>query len=78
LVAVNLESKPDKLKIAMLFTFAGSKAQGFHRIFTYEEEGDPDKYENVVEQFDRYCMPCTNETCEKYVFHTRYQEQDRN
>ena len=58
--AIDMNSKPDKQKIAVLLTVAGPEAIDFAA---------------VMRKFDQYCTPRVNETYERYVFRTRLQHE---
>jgi hypothetical protein len=66
--------------VALLLTCAGSEAIDIYN--TFEFVGDPVKtdfplkqtYNKVIEKFDAYCSPRTNETFERYVFRCRTQK----
>ena len=73
IVAAYLETKPDKRRIAMLRTVAGQAAQKMHSTLTCDADGDSDKYDTVLGQFEAYCTPRTNETYKRYEFRMRSQ-----
>ena len=72
MVTVSLEAKPDKRRITMLLTVAGQAEQEIYSTFTFEDAGDSDKYDKVIELFEAYCTPHINDIYERYVFRMRF------
>ena len=69
--AVNLDSKPDKRKIAVLLTVAGPEAIDVFNTLSFTD-GEQDNFATVIRKFDKYCTRF-NETYERYAFRTRVQ-----
>ena len=73
--ALNMDTKPDKRKIAILLTVAGQEAVDIFNTLTFAD-GERDNYNTVLRKFDNYCTPRVNETYERYVFRTRLQRDE--
>lgn len=76
MAAMGLDSKPDARKIALLLTVAGPQAIEVFNTFEFEEVGDRNKYDKVVEKFDVHCSPQKNTVYERYVFRSRMQQPE--
>ncbi len=72
LTAIGAGETPDTQKIAILVTVAGPDATEVYNTFTYTDE-EVDKYKVVLDKFEAYCVPRTNETYERFVFRSRLQ-----
>lgn len=73
--ALGLEGKPEPRKVALLLTIAGPQAIEVYNTFVFQQDGDKEKLDKVIEAFDAYCSPKKNETYERYVFRSRIQQQ---
>ncbi|CAL9688321.1 unnamed protein product [Knipowitschia caucasica] len=76
LAALGLDSKSDARKIALLLTVAGPQAIEIFSTFEFEEPGDKEKYDKVLQKFTAHCSPQKNTVYERYVFRSRMQQQD--
>ena len=65
--AINMDSKPDKRKIAVLLTVAGPEAIDVFNKLSFTD-GERDNCAAVIRKFDQYCTQRVNETYERYVF----------
>ena len=72
-VATGLAEKAPKLRIATLLTCLGPDAIELFDTFTFENDGDKDKPDKVLDKFEKYCIGETNETYERYNFNCRQQ-----
>ena len=59
--ALNMDTKPDKRKIAILLTVAGQEAVDIFNTLTFAD-GERDNYNTVLPKFDNYYTPRVNET----------------
>ena len=69
---INLDSKPDKRKIAVLLTVAGPEATDVFNTSSFKD-GEWDNFAAVIRKFDQYLK--VNETYERYVFRTLLQHE---
>ena len=74
--AINMDSKPDKRKIAVLLTVAGPEVIDVFDTLSFTDE---ERYNvaAVIRKFDQYCTPRVNETYELYEFCTRLQHEGK-
>ena len=68
LTASESKSKPDDVKTYRLLSAIGPKAREIYYTFTFEEEDDAMKFDNVIERFDQYFTPKKNVTYMRYKF----------
>ena len=69
------DSTPPDVKTSLLLHAIGSEGLEVYDSFAFEEEGDKEKYDIVLQKFEDYYMPKANVTCERYKFFTRSQEE---
>jgi len=75
-----MSDKPDARKIALLLTVAGPDAIDVYNTFHFRpaaegvEDEDPNKFTAVIGKFDAYCTPYKNETYDRYLFNTHFQD----
>lgn len=74
LMAVGLDEKSEKRRIALLLTVAGPQAVEVYNTFVFANAADKDKINEVIKKFDEHCSPKKNETFERYVFRSRMQQ----
>ena len=73
--AMGLETKLETRKVALLLTIAGPQAIDVFNTFVFDNPGDGEKLDVVLNKFDAHCSPKKNETYERYVFRSRTQRQ---
>ena len=78
LTASESKSKPDDVKTCRLLSAIGPKAREIYYTFTFEEEDDAMKFDNVVERFDQYFTPKKNVTYMRYKFFSCNQSEGQN
>ncbi|KAK2143360.1 hypothetical protein NP493_4554g00000 [Ridgeia piscesae] len=74
MIASGHDGKPEKQKVALLLHVARKQAIDVFNTFALTEEQKAD-YDVVVQRFETYCSPKTNETYERYMFNSRKQFQ---
>lgn len=74
LLAIGLDERNDRRKIALLLTVAGRAALDVYNTFVFSEE-ERDTLPAVLSKFEDYCTPRKNETYERYVFRNRMQKE---
>lgn len=74
IAAVGVGRRADERKIALLLTITGAEAIEVFNTFVFAQPED--KFEEVVKKFDERCMSKKNETYERYVFRSRFQQQE--
>ena len=74
MIASGHDGKPEKQKVALLLHVARKQAIDVFNTFALTEEQKAD-YDVVVQRFEIYCSPKTNETYERYMFNSRKQFQ---
>ena len=67
LTASESKSKPDDVKTCRLLSAIGLKAREISYTFTFEEEDDGMKFDNVIERFDQYFTPKKNVTYMRFI-----------
>jgi hypothetical protein len=72
MIASGHDGKPEKQKVALLLHVARKQAIDVFNTFALTEEQKAD-YDVVVQRFETYCSPKTNETYERYMFNSRKQ-----
>ena len=78
LTASESKSKPDDVKTCRLLSAIGPKAREIYYTFTFEEEDDAMKFDNVIECFDQYFTPKKNVTYMRYKFFSCNQSEGQN
>ena len=78
LTASELKSKPDDVKTCRLLSAIGPKAREIYYTFTFEEEDNAMKFDNVIECFDQYFTPKKNVTYMRYKFFSCNQSEGQN
>ena len=73
-LATGLSEKSDKVQSATLLHVAGPTALEVYNTFTWDEEGDEQKVNKILQKFENYCKPRKNITWERHVFNTRNQQ----
>ena len=76
LVGMEASKKSDMAKIGIMLSHAGKEARDVYKMLECTAEGDQNKFDNVLEAFQRYCSPCKNIIYERYGFWTIQQEYD--
>ena len=70
-----ITTKDDKIQVATLLTVIGEEARTVYQTFQWDNDGDEDKIEPVVQKFEDYCEPRKNVPFSRYLFHQRQQQQ---
>ena len=78
LTASESKSKPDDVKTCRLLSGIGPKAREIYYTFTFEEEDDAMKFDNVIERFDHSFTPKKNVTYMRYTFSSFNQSEGQN
>ena len=78
LTASESKSKPDDVKTFRLLSAIGPKAREIYYTFTFEEEDDAMKFDNVIERFDQYITPKKNVTYMRYKLFSYNQSEGQN
>jgi len=73
-LASGLTSKDTKIQAATLLHVIGPAALEVYNTFTWENEGDNEKVEMIMEKFVAYCIPRMNVTWERHMFSMRRRE----
>ena len=73
-LATGLSEKSDKVQLATLLHVAGPTALEVYNTFTWDEDGDEQKVNKILQKFENYCKPRKNITWERHVFNTRNQQ----
>ncbi|KAM7285148.1 uncharacterized protein ISCGN_032110 [Ixodes scapularis] len=68
------EARSKQQKAAIFLHVAGQEAIDVYNTFNLAES-EKDDYELIVNRFEDYCLPKSNETFERYVFRTRQQTE---
>ncbi|CAH0766349.1 unnamed protein product, partial [Diatraea saccharalis] len=71
LVAAGLEEKSDKRKLAIFLNFVGEEGLKIYNNFNLKKEEDT--FENVLQEFEKYCQPKKNVLYSRYLFYKRQQ-----
>ena len=72
LTATEKDTKPDKVKVAILLNTIGSEGVEIYNTFRFPED-KKEKYDSVLEEFKNYCAPRKNRKYERFVFNSRSQ-----
>ena len=67
--------KSDPVKIGIMLSHAGKDAREVYKTLTWTEDGDNNKFDKVLEAFERFCLPQKNILYERHGFWSLYQEQ---
>ena len=78
LTASESKSKPDDVITCQLLSAIGPKAREIYYTFTFEEEDDAMKFDDVIECFDQYFTPKKNVTYMRYKFSSCSQSEGQN
>ena len=73
-LAIELNKKSEKVQVATLLTVVGEDAREVFATFTWDDEGDSNKIETVLQKFANYCQPRKSVPFERYCFNRRVQE----
>ena len=73
-LATGINSKQEKVQVAILLTVIGEEARGVFSTFTWDGDGDNEKITPVLTKFAEYCEPWKNIPFERYRFNKRGQE----
>ena len=68
------DDTPDDIKTSVLLHATGDDGQEAFETFDFADEEEKEKFAPVLEKFEKYYIPKTNLTCERYRFLTRNQE----
>lgn len=68
LIATEKNDKPDSTKIAILLNLLGDEGVSIFNTFRFEEGKSADKFEDVLERFNEYCIPRKNVVFERHKF----------
>ena len=63
-LASGLSEKSDKVQSATLLHVAGPKALEVYNTFKWDDAGDEQKVNKILQKFENYCKPCKNITWE--------------
>ena len=66
MIAIESDTKADKIKSSIFLTCIGVKGREVYSTFTFESEDDKLKIKKIIERFDAYCEPVKNIT---YIRH---------
>lgn len=72
-IIANLEAREESYRVALFLHCIGPEALKIYNGFSFEEEGDRQKLEKIMEKFEKYSVGEINETYERYVFNSRNQ-----
>ena len=65
-LATKLDKEDEARQVATLLAVIGKEANKVFRTFVWSSEGDDKKIEEVLKQFENYCIPRQNVTCERF------------
>ena len=60
LAGTETAEKSDLIKIGIMLSHAGKEARDVYKTLPWRTEGDQDKFDKVIEAFQRYCAPRKN------------------
>ena len=72
-MSTKLDREDEAHQIATLLAVIGKEANKVFRTFVWSSEGDDQKIEVVLKQFEDYCIPRQNVTYERFCLFTRDQ-----
>lgn len=75
LAGTESSDKSDPVKIGIMLSHAGKDAREVYKTLTWTEDGDKDKFDKVLEAFERFCSPQKNILYERHGFWSLYQEE---
>ena len=73
-LALEMSKKDEDAQVGTLLTVIGPEAQEVYITFEWENEGDEEKIQLVLDQFKAYCEPKKNIPFERYCFNQRQQQ----
>ena len=73
-LSLELSKKDEDAQVGTLLTVIGPEAQEVYTTFEWENEGDEEKIQLVLDQFKAYCEPKKNIPFERYCFNQRQQQ----
>ena len=73
-LALELSKKDEDAQVGTLLTVIGPEAQEVYTTFEWENEGDEEKIQLVLDQFKVYCESKKNIPFERYCFNQRQQQ----
>ena len=75
LAGMESSDKSDPVKIGIMLSHAGKDAREVYKTLTWTKDGDNNKFDKVLEAFERFCLPQKNILYERHGFWSLYQEQ---
>ena len=76
LAGMETAEKSDLTKIGIMLSHAGKEARDVYKTLQWRADGDQDKFDKVIEAFQRYCAPRKNILYERYGFWSLLQEDE--
>ena len=76
-LASGLSKKGKKVQAATLSHVADPEALEVYNTFTWEDEGDKNKANKILEKLETYCIPRKNVMWQRYLFYTCNQSSDK-
>ena len=73
MTASGLTEKDDVVKSSTLLHIIGTDSLEIFNTFTWEEDGDDEKVDKILQKFEEYCKPRKNIVFERHLFNTRTQ-----
>ena len=73
-IATKLNKEEEEVQVCTLLYSLGSQAEQIVRTFTYNEDGDENKYDVVLDLLDKYFVPKVNLVHERAKFYQRAQQ----
>ena len=74
-LATGIATRDDSLRVATLLAVIGQPAVDLYNTFEWQAETDKKKLNKVIQKFENHCKGQVNTTYERYVFHTRTQQE---
>ena len=74
MTATGKTATSDEVKSAIFLHLAGPDALDVYNTVTFENKGDAQKLDKLLEKFEAYCIPRKNITWERHVSNTRNQK----
>ena len=68
LVAADIPEAAGRRRVALMLNFLGGEAEKVFDTFVMAEGKSKDNYKDVLEMFDRYCLPRVNLVYERHQF----------
>ena len=75
LAGTESSDKSDAVKIGIMLSHAGKEAREIYKTLAWREDGDKDKFDKVLEAFERFCLPQKNILYERHRFWSLHQEE---